>query len=476
MHTDRWSFGVAGENNRKLQINMAHLSDKHKALITLVILTLCCINALQFFMITQTWGSIALVLYLFLLFLLFKPTHFLHPNTFIFGFYGLWLVSPAVIDLIFYLSDWKYILPWGRLWAWDSISPYTLVQVQASMTTLIMTAYFFCGRNIGFTASANLREHKSYFSKIPQTIVLNLVLVLLILYFVQSSGGLNNWLSNYSETFLTGRKGLGYVNVTIVALGSFSILLAGLRNFGRGGGVWGILPILPLILAIGFVGGFKSRLFVLILFFFLPYLVSLKINIGRIIAFTSGFFVVLYTVTIVRSQGYYAGTARFLELIPSYFNAFPLHDLIVTREAPNVLTTSHFSFTKIGQALGLVGPDAEYDISVMLTKEFFPDHWYIYSATQQWPLETELYLNYYGTIGQTLPLLIYGLWISFLFKVVFKRKNWTLYPIMALELVRIISTMRGVLIPWIFPVIVIQYCVIYGLGLIYFPKRKKENL
>tara|TARA_R110002110_G_scaffold405208_1_gene624111 strand:+ start:179 stop:622 length:444 start_codon:yes stop_codon:yes gene_type:complete len=145
------------------------------------------------------------------------------------------------------------------------------------------------------------------------------------------------------------------------------------------------------------------------------------------------------------------------------------------REAPNVLTTAHFPFVRIGQTLGLVGESAEYDVSIMLTKEYFPDQWYLMSATQQWPLETELYLNYYGVVGQVIPLSIYGLWISILFKAVVLKQNWRLYPILALELFRIISTMRGVLIPWTFPILVIQYLAIYGLSVLYLPRYGSDK-
>lgn len=431
--------------------------------------------ALQLFMLTQEWGSIALVLYFFFMLLFLGPTHFIHPNSFIFGYYFLWLVCPAVVDWFFYLSDWTFILPWGRLWEWDTLDPYTLVQIQFTMTTLLMVVRFTCGKKVGFIAKANFNNTRSDFARLPRTTLINIVIWVLVIYFIQASGGLGTWISDYSRTYLTGRAGLGLVNVTIIALGAFSILLAGLRNFGRRGGIWGVMPLLPLIMAMGFVGGFKSRLLILLIFFFLPYLFVLRISIWRILKYTIGFFGLLYVLTLVRSQGFYSGAARFLELIPSYFNVFPLHDLIVVREAPNVLTTAHFPFVRIGQTLGLVGESAEYDVSIMLTKEYFPDQWYLMSATQQWPLETELYLNYYGVVGQVIPLSIYGLWISILFKAVVLKQNWRLYPILALELFRIISTMRGVLIPWTFPILVIQYLAIYGLSVLYLPRYGSDK-
>lgn len=430
------------------------------------------IAVLQYHIAFHAWGALGLVIYFFLLLIAFKPTHGVHPNNFIFGYYFLWLVCPSVVDWYFQITDWDYVLPWGRLWEWDAISSYTLLQVQVTMTLLIVVVYFACGQSVGLKVKEVFLDNRAYFARIRRPIEINILLWLLVILFIQRSGGLNAWITDYSFTYLTGRAGLGVVNVTIIALGSFSVLILGLRNFGRNGGGRGILPLLPLIFAMGFVGGFKSRLIILLFFFFLPYLVTTRVNFWLMIKYVIGFFGILYLLTLVRSQGFYSSGAGFLELIPSYFNVFPLHDMIVQRQPPDILTTAHFPFTKIAQAFGWAGIDAEFDISVMLTKEYFPDQWYNRSATQQWPLETELYLNYYGIVGQAFPLIIYGLWISFLFRAVVIKQNWLLYPMLGLELFRIISVLRGTLIPWIFPVLVVQYISFYLIGALYFPRRK----
>lgn len=416
-----------------------------------------------------------LVFYFIILLFIFMPTHIVHPNTFIFGYYFLWLVCPAVVDFLLTEFGWEYVLPWGRAWDWSQLHLYTLMQIQVTMTTLVLLFYFFCGSNIGYIIADNIESERTYFARLSATPIINAVIWILIIIFIQESGGINAWIENYSTTYLTGRAGLGVINVSIIALGSFSMLLAGLRNFGRRGGWSGILVHLPLVLSMGFVGGFKSRLMILIFFFFLPYLLTLKMSVWRLVKYTFVFFLFLYILTLVRSEGFYSGGARFIELIPTYFNVFPLHDLIVQRENSSLFTTTHYPFVKLGQFLGLAGPESEYDISIMLTKEYFPDQWFLRSATQQWPLETELYLNYYGIIGQTIPLFLYALWVSYIFKTTFVKKRWIFYPIVAFEFFRIISTMRGVLIPWNFPIIIAQYMVFIGIGFFKLQPLKKVH-
>jgi hypothetical protein len=119
-------------------------------------------------------------------------------------------------------------------------------------------------------------------------------------------------------------------------------------------------------------------------------------------------------------------------------------------------------FTKPLQTLGFIyDPDANFDISVMLTKEFFPSQWYQEHATQQWPLDTELYLNYYGIYLSWIPLMIYGYVISVLYRAAVLRRNLHLMPIFIMEFMRIFSTMRGTLIPWESFIYVVQYLIIY---------------
>jgi hypothetical protein len=429
----------------------------------------------QMFMLTQPWGVIWLNLFAAGMFFCFRPTRLAHPATFVFAFYFLWVVTPSMVDFSFHLLGREYVLYWGRLWDWSALSHYTLLQIQLNMIVVIVTLYLLAGPKISEAIDSKMNESRAYFASIRSLISFQIILWVLVLVFLQSSGGLSKWLENYSHTYLTGRKGLGEINVAIITISTLLICLAGLRNFGRRRGLLGIIPLMPIILATGFVSGFKSRLIILMFFFFLPYLVTIPVTIMRALRYGIGFFALLYVLTLLRSSGFYSGWSGFLELLTTYFNSYPLHDLIVKTQDPGIWETAYQAVAKPLGILGYMDREVSHDLSVMLTKGFFPDQWYRLNATQQWPIETDMYLNFGGILGQWAPMFLYSAYIGILYKLVLHRGDWRLFPIMALEMFRIISVMRGVMIPWMWPMLIIQYSFCYGVMALYLPTRAKST-
>ena len=285
--------------------------------------------------------------------------------------------------------------------------------------------------------------------------------LLLVLVFVHLTGGWRAWLTSYSYTYLMGRQGLGAFNFALIALGNLTVFLLGLRNFALRGGLLGILPALIVILPLGYVGGFKSRLLFLLFLFLFPYLLRIVPRVGLLAMGFLGFLVTLYLLTLVRTSGFYASPQAFLEMISGYFNSYPLHDKIVMSREPAFFQTVLQVLVKPMQYLGLAPASADFDISVMLTKEFFPDQWFLERGTQQWPIETDLYLNYYGIPFQWIPLLCYAGFLSWLFRSAITRQNYASMSIYALEFLRVFSTMRGALIPWDTPILLMQYGFLY---------------
>jgi hypothetical protein len=107
-----------------------------------------------------------------------------------------------------------------------------------------------------------------------------------------------------------------------------------------------------------------------------------------------------------------------------------------------------------------VGPDANFDLSVMLTKVFFPAQWYVEKGTQQWPLITDLYFNWYDMYLGWIPLILYAAIISKLYRC-FCASNLWFWPIYLLEFFRIFTTLRSTLIPWDILVMLFFYILIY---------------
>jgi hypothetical protein len=422
--------------------------------VTLYLAILLLLNCL---MATMSWGSAYLSLVIVITYLLFRPTRVLHPNNMLFGFFGLYVVLPSTLSLILDLISWQYLVPWIEVIQWKSFSKYVLFQAEFTFLVLYLGIHVFSKES----PAPQLAERPDYAISPIVLGFLSVVALGLVVCFIQVTAGFEAWLNDYSFTYLTKREGYGLLNVIIIAVGNVVVFLLGLKCYESKNKLGTILWALFVMVALSYVNGVKARFIFLLLLFMSPYLMSMRITLKRVGAFAFAFFGLLYLGTLVRTEGFYASPPFFLEMLIGYFNSYQLHDYVVTSRDPALFQTAAQIFTKPFQLMGLVDVDANFDISVMLTKEFFPEHWYGERATQQWPLDTELYLNYYGPWLSWVPLLVYAVFISWLYRTTILRTNMILLPVYVMEFQRLFSMMRGTLIPWEFPIYVAQYLFVY---------------
>ena len=404
------------------------------------------------------WGSAYLSLAIALTYLTFRPTRVLHPNNMLFAFYGLYVILSSTLNLTLSLINWEYVLPWGQQIFWETFSRYTLFQ--AEFTFLVL---FF-----GFHAFSKEAPARIVTPQEDRAVVRDDLLAILyvvtfgtVVWYIEVTAGLSAWLNDYSFTYLTKREGHGLLNVVTIVLGNIVVFLLGLKIYQSPRKMALIAWSLLIMFALSFIDGVKSRFIFLLILLLSPYFMTMRLRLGVLAAVTVSFFVLLYLGTLVRTEGFYASAPFFLEMLVGYFNAFQLHDWIVTSRDPALFQTVGMVFTKPMQIFGIMPPDANFDISVMLTKEFFPKQWDDEHATQQWPLDTELYLNYYGFYLSWLPLLAYSLFVSWLYRLAVLRRYLAIMPIFIMEFQRIFSTMRGTLIPWEVFIYIAQYLLIY---------------
>ena len=411
---------------------------------------------LNILMATLPWGSAYLSIIVVITYLTFLPTRIFHPNNMLFAFYGLYVVLSSSLNLALELVDWEYVLPWGQQVYWDSLSRYVLFQSEFTFLVLFFGFHHFSkgpGRQL-FTLTVTVRRGILYF-------LYGLTLIL-VFWFIQGTAGLGAWVTDYSFTYLTKREGHGLLNVVIIAIGNVVVFLLGLdAYYAKKGKLKPIIAAMLIILAMSFVGGIKSRFIFLLLLFLSPFFMAMRLRLWKLVPLAVSFFLLLYLGSLIRTEGFYASGPYFLEMLVGYFNVYQLHEYVVTSREPGLFQTLHMFFAKPLQILGLMDREADFDISVMLTKEFFPEQWELEHATQQWPLDTELYLNYYGPALAWLPLIVYAWCVSWLYRVAILRHNLVLVPIFVMEFQRIFSTMRGTLIPWETPIYVAQYLLIY---------------
>jgi hypothetical protein len=433
----------------------------------LYLAVLCALNVC---MAVLPWGSVYLSLIMAMTYLVFRPDRVLHPNNMLFAFYGLYVILSSTLNLLLDIIKWQYVLPWGQVVFWDRLSLYTLFQ--AEFTFLVL---YFSFHRFAVSRESSIQSSSDRFEvNVPVVAILCAVSVGLAFAFIQTTAGLQAWLSDYSATYLSKREGHGLLNVTAIVFGNLAVFLLGVQTFYAKKKLLPVVAALLLMVPLSFIGGVKSRFIFLLIMFLSPYFMLMRFNLKYLAGFSVAFFTLLYLGTLVRTEGFYASGPFFLEMLIGYFNAFQLHDAVVTTRDPALFQTVHQIFTKPLQTLGFIyDPNANFDISVMLTKEFFPDQWYQEHSTQQWPLDTELYLNYYGMLLSWIPLIIYGYLISALYRAAVLRRNLRLMPIFIMEFMRIFSTMRGTLIPWETFIYIVQYLILYiGCGLALRPVAK----
>lgn len=423
---------------------------------------------LTILMAVAPWGSAWLSLIIVWTYLMYRPRDVLHPNNMVFAFYGLYIVLSSTLNLVLWLSDWDYVLPWGQQVFWETMSLTLLFQAEFVFLVLFFGLHWFCKDS----HQPRAWSRESIEVKPAWRNGLAVLSVVLVFLFMQSTAGLSAWITDYSFTYLTKREGHGLLNVIIIALGNVAVFLLGLETW-RARRKWpAVLVALVVMMALSYIGGVKSRFIFLLIVFLSPWFMTMKLRLGTIVGLSVSFFVLLYLGTLIRTEGFYASTPFFIEMLIGYFNAFQLHDWIVTSRDPGFFQTVWQVFVKPLQMLGLMPPDASFDISVMLTKEYFPEQWEIEHATQQWPLDTELYLNYYGVWLSWLPLLMYSAMQGWLYRHAVRRANLCLMPIFVMEFQRIFSTLRGTLIPWETPIYVAQYLLIYQLCRLAISRRR----
>ena len=425
--------------------------------VSLYLTGLCLLNCL---MATMSWGSAYLSLVIVLTYFLFRPVRVLHPNNMLFGFFGLYVVLPSTISLILDLISWEYVIPWIEVIQWKTFSKYVLFQAEFTFLVLYFGIHLFSKEYIKTSDDSPIQKSICEINT-GILVFLSFFALGLVAWFIQGTAGFDAWISDYSYTYLTKREGYGLLNVIIIAVGNVLIFLLALKTY-QTERKWAIvLWALFIMLALSYVNGVKARFIFLLLLFLSPYLMQMVITLKRIVGFAAVFFCLLYLGTLVRAEGFYASPQFFLEMMIGYFNSYQLHDYIVTSRNPALFQTVLQMFVKPLQLMGLHDPDGSFDISVMLTKEFFPDQWYGEHATQQWPLDTELYLNYYGPWLSWLPLLAYSAFISWAYRAAVLRSNFVLLPIYVMEFQRLFSMMRGTLIPWELPIFLAQYLFIF---------------
>ncbi|MFN3453898.1 MAG: polymerase [Pseudobdellovibrio sp.] len=285
--------------------------------------------------------------------------------------------------------------------------------------------------------------------------VTSTVLVFMIIY---SSGGVTKWIENQGDAFLN-RAGSG---VYVVLSHFSSILLALLSGYFA----YNQRRILYLYLFFVWVfltcpvHGSKMQISLLIILACLPWLREMRLKSFRSMLLY-GLLVVVFLVGLY-SRSQHVDFATVAKSSLNYFSTLENLAVSVRDFEPSFLKTFFLPFEKFKTPIGLSRPDLYYDMNHYLTDIYYPEAWKI-RATEQWPVETDMYLNFKFYFG--LPLVFFYLWIlGYFYGRAIKKNNLGQWGVSFLMTITMISHLRGSLINhidfYMYPFILILYVIL----------------
>lgn len=314
-----------------------------------------------------------------LVFCLCQPTRVLSPLTILYLYYGAWFIfAPATASIY----DGQLELPEYRLAFAFAFSIFSVAALS-----------LVCGERLGqSTVPLPIRmPDVSLALIVVGQVILYIVATTSLVAIVLGSGGFQTWIDNPGDAFLN-RGGTG----VYVILSHFSSLLLAMLT-ALSAYRWKRYSFLFFFVAwvvlTSPVHGSKLQIALLIVISFSPWLVLSKFWSAKLALFLlSGVAIFILGMLfrhqdILRSWGAVLSTAN-------YFTA--LQNLAISNRdfEPSLLTTFFLPYNKIWLTFGWVEPSSYFDMNHMLTDIYYPERWQM-RATEQWPVETDMYLNFY---------------------------------------------------------------------------------
>jgi hypothetical protein len=422
--------------------------------VSLILLTLVCMPLFGH-------SGLFLAVSLTFLFLLNRDKRLLHPTNMLFAFYALYIVVPVSLYYLLEFIHWDYILPWGKVSDWSKVTYNSMYLVFLNFCMLFFTMKYFSIKETEQIATSKVMGN---YIPLYICIILLIINIVGLLVFMNLTGGLSTWVNDYSNTYISGKTGVGWLNFILINLAHFTFFVCGFTYFSAYSLSKNQKTLFLILLVITFVmvcyfQGIKSRVPLLAIMFFFPLLITFKLKFTKGLLYFIGFILFFMISMYFRSNGFYESFPMLLEYLLSYFNTYILLDNTMKDFPPDFLRTIWFSSTKFTSIIDLTAKAEYLDISYWLTDVYYPEMW-ANNATQQWPLEMELYFNFGGLQFFLIPILCLSLYYAFLFNKT-NQGNYCVYFIFIAEFVRLFSMLRGSMFPWTLPLILMFYVATY---------------
>lgn len=399
-----------------------------------------------------------IIIYMLGVFLVFRNRKVLSPSNIVFASYFLYFVFPGLLFYFLEAINWQYVLPWGKINDWSTLSDEAVLSY-----AYVFTLFFIFTRSLESLIDRQpIRDLFQDYRVRPLGVTLCSALILIGgLYFFQVTGGTEAWFNNYSQTYLEKKKGYGLLNFILLMSANFLAFTIGV--YWRTEKKINIILICFVIVVLAFcayIQGIKSRMFYFMIFFSLPWLCTFRLTIFKGAFIFLGFVFLFSFAMYFRSNGFYSTPEMLLEYFLSYFNTIFLHDMILRDMSPDFFLTVQYPFNKWMTFLGVPSEGYLHDISRWLTSIYYPSQWFNESATQQWPIETELYLNYGYYVYWIVPIFLYSVYMCLLYLMRLRGGPVFLFVYVS-ELLLFLSMFRGSMLQWIALFNVVFYCVLW---------------
>lgn len=317
-----------------------------------------------------------------LLFIVVPPKNCVTPLSMFYAYYGLsYVIAPAFAGRyhgVLELKEYSLSLAFAF-----TVFSFGILSIRAGESIAKRQKLF-----------SSVAAEKLSFFKYPVSlksliIILYFLSTLMVMAIVYCTGGIERWLSSPGDAFLN-RAGSG---VYVILSHFFSITLALLvgytayaeKNFKK------IALFLFWVFITSPVHGSKLQTSLLLLLVLLPWVKRLPLFNIKAIAMYAVFVGIFLTNLVVRQPKYEP-----MSVIKSSLNYFSvLENLAISVRdfKPDVLKTFFLPFVKFQTPFGLAQANMYYDMNHFLTDKYYPQAWSI-RATEQWPVETDLYLNF----------------------------------------------------------------------------------
>lgn len=393
-------------------------------------------NVLKFFsiliLLSICWFSVDSDVSTFRIFLIiyvtsivfYLPRNILSPVNILMLYYGLWFFLAPLLGS----GYTSYLLEsYGYKYSFALVS----INYIFSLYSLILGGMFFS--KVRLNVSVSLLSPKFIKRNI---FLLYIFSTMMIFFIINVSGGFGVWLKDPGDAFLN-RGGSGvYVIIShfsIYALGALIGLYC--YNFNKK------TPVFLFVIWLFVCSPIIGSKFQIILFLLIPFLPWLK-NIRTLSIYTVliGCAFVFIFILGMLFRGF-SGDFENLLMLFNYFST--LHNLAISVSdfSPGSISTFLLPFNKFITPFGIENGVSYYDMNHLLTDIYYPKAWEI-RATEQWPVETDLYLNFYFFGG--LPLIfIYMFFLGAIHALSLKSSSLGLSVVAFIFSVSMISHLRG---------------------------------